>query len=185
MIEPGDRIAVGVSGGKDSLTLLFALAEMRRFYPVPYDLIAITVDLGFPGADFSPVEEYCRALGVPYVIERTEIAGVVFDVRKEKNPCSLCAKMRRGAIHSAAKRLGCGKFFRLVLSVPVFDTLPEFCTLLSHSPRVCQMPYGAAAALYQFFRVFPVYDIFLGHDTRYPFDPVEYYRRPGFLAVLI
>ena len=133
MIEPGDRIAVGVSGGKDSLTLLFALAEMRRFYPVPYDLIAITVDLGFPGADFSPVEECCRALGVPYVIERTEIAGVVFDVRKEKNPCSLCAKMRRGAIHSAAKRLGCGK----VAFAHHFDDVAEtFLLNLFHEGRL-------------------------------------------------
>ncbi|MBQ7171532.1 MAG: tRNA 2-thiocytidine(32) synthetase TtcA [Clostridia bacterium] len=133
MIEPGDRIAVGLSGGKDSITLLVALAEMRRFYPAPYELIAITADLGFPGGDFSAMEELCRSLDVPYVIERTEIARIVFDERKETNPCSLCAKMRRGAIHSAAKRLGCGK----VAFAHHFDDVAEtFLLNLFHEGRL-------------------------------------------------
>lgn len=108
MIEPGDRVAVGVSAGKDSLTLLCALAELRRFYPVPYSLQAITVDMGFPGkTDFEPIRSLCDELGVPYTVVPTDIYRVVFDIRRESSPCSLCAKMRRGALHNAAKGLGC------------------------------------------------------------------------------
>lgn len=107
MIRPGDRVCVGVSAGKDSLTLLVALAELRRFYPKPFTLAAVTVDLGFEGADYSEIEELCRRLGVAYRVVRTEIGKVVFDIRQEKNPCSLCAKMRRGALHAAAKEMGC------------------------------------------------------------------------------
>ena len=108
MIRPGDKIAVGVSAGKDSLTLLFALAALRRFYPVPFELIAITVDMGFVGGtDFSPVRRFCEQLDVPYHIVPTEIYKIIFEVRKESNPCSLCAKMRRGALNNAAKELGC------------------------------------------------------------------------------
>ena len=107
MIAPGDKIAVGVSAGKDSLTLLCAMAELRRFYPVPFELIAITIDMGFEGADFSSIAKLCEELDVPYHVIPTEISKIIFDVRKEKNPCSLCAKMRRGALHNAAKELGC------------------------------------------------------------------------------
>lgn len=107
MICPGDRIAVGVSAGKDSLTLLCALAELRRFYPVPFSLGAITVDLGFPGGtDFSSVRSLCEELNVPYHVIPTEIYSVIFEERKEKSPCSLCSKMRRGALHRAAADLG-------------------------------------------------------------------------------
>ena len=109
MIEEGDKIAVGVSGGKDSLTLLAALAGLRVFYPKKFELIAITEDMGFEGSDFSAIEEYCRSLDVPYFIEKTDIAKVIFDIRKESNPCSLCAKMRRGALHGDAKKYGCNK----------------------------------------------------------------------------
>ena len=108
MIQPGDRVAVGVSAGKDSLTLLCALAELRRFYPVPFELCAITVDMGFAeGMDLDPIRALCAALNVPYTVVPTEIARIVFDVRREPNPCSLCAKMRRGALHNAARELGC------------------------------------------------------------------------------
>ena len=93
MIEEGDRIAVGVSGGKDSLTLLYALAHMRRFFPKEFELEAITVDLGFPGMDFSPVARLCRELGVNYTVVKTRIADIVHAYRKEDNPCSLCAKL--------------------------------------------------------------------------------------------
>ena len=100
MIHSGDRLAVGVSGGKDSLVLLAALAKLREFYPQPFTVEAITLDMG-TGMDFAPVEAYCRKIGVPYTVIRTEIAHIIFDVRKEKNPCSMCAKMRRGALHNA------------------------------------------------------------------------------------
>lgn len=109
MIADGDRIAIGVSGGKDSLVLLKTLAEMRRFYPKKYEICAITVDAGFEGMDFSPVREYCDMLGVEYRIVKTDIKKIIFDTRKEKSPCSLCAKMRRGALHAEAQAAGCNK----------------------------------------------------------------------------
>jgi tRNA(Ile)-lysidine synthase TilS/MesJ len=109
MISEGDNIAVGVSGGKDSLTLLVALAELRRFYPNKFSLCAVTIDMGFENADFSAVAGLCESLDVQYHIVPTQIAKVIFDIRREPNPCSLCAKMRRGALHAAAKELGCNK----------------------------------------------------------------------------
>ena len=109
MIEDGDKIAVGVSGGKDSLTLLEVLNEMRIFYPKKYELVAITVDMGFEGSDYSEIEEFCRRLGIVYKVVKTEIAKIIFDVRRESNPCSLCARMRRGSLHAAAQELGCNK----------------------------------------------------------------------------
>ena len=89
MIKDGDKIAVGVSAGKDSLTLLCAMAELRRFYPKKFELVAITIDMGFDGTDFTPIKELCRELDVEYHIVPTQISKVIFDVRKEKNPCSL------------------------------------------------------------------------------------------------
>ncbi len=109
MIEDGDRIAVGISGGKDSLTLLYALAGMRRFYPHPYEIEAVTVDLGFEGFNLSKIQSLCDELGVHYTIVKTEIGKIVFEDRKETNPCSLCAKMRKGALNEAVKALGCNK----------------------------------------------------------------------------
>ncbi len=109
MIDEGDRIAVGVSGGKDSLTLLATLAEMRRFYPKKYEVVAVTVDMGFEGQDFSPVREFCDSIGVEYRIVPTDIAKIIFEVRKEPNPCSLCAKMRRGSLHAEAQAARCNK----------------------------------------------------------------------------
>lgn len=109
MIEDGDRIAVGVSGGKDSLVLLEVLSQMRIFYPKKYSLVAITVDMGLSGMDFSPIEKFTQRLGIEYKIVKTDIAKIIFDVRKESNPCSLCAKMRRGSLHAAAVEAGCNK----------------------------------------------------------------------------
>ena len=109
MITDGDRIAVGVSGGKDSLTLLEVLAELRRFYPKQFEIVAITVDMGFSGMDYTEIKEFCRRIKVEYSIVKTDIAKIIFDVRKEKNPCSLCAKMRRGSLHAEAVALGCNK----------------------------------------------------------------------------
>lgn len=109
MIDDGDRIAVGVSGGKDSLTLLYALSHLRRFYPKKFDIEAITVNMGLKGMDFSPVENLCRELGVNYTVIDTRIGDILFTYRKEKSPCSLCAKLRKGAFNKKAKELGCNK----------------------------------------------------------------------------
>lgn len=109
MIEAGDRIAVGISGGKDSLTLLYALEHLKRFYPKPFELSAVTVDLGFSGFDLAPIEALCAGFSIPYHIIHTDIAKVVFEVRKEPSPCSLCAKMRKGALNRAVRELGCNK----------------------------------------------------------------------------
>ncbi|MDR3765991.1 MAG: ATP-binding protein [Butyricicoccus sp.] len=109
MIEETDRIAVGVSGGKDSLTLLIALAELRRFYPKKFEVVAITLEMGYEEMDFSAVAALCEKLGVEYIRIPTQIKQIVFDIRKEENPCSLCAKLRRGALHEAALAAGCKK----------------------------------------------------------------------------
>ena len=113
MIQAGDRIAVGVSGGKDSLTLLAALAKLAEFYPKPFTVEAFTLDMGHVdggvGMDFTPVAAYCERLHVPYTILPSEIHHIIFDLRKEKNPCSMCAKMRRGALHSALQERGLNK----------------------------------------------------------------------------
>ena len=109
MIEEGDRIAIGVSGGKDSLALIAALGSLRRFYPKKFELEAITVSLGFEGMDFSAVSEFCREQNVNYTVVETDIGEIIFDARQEKNPCSLCAKMRKGALNDAVDRLGCNK----------------------------------------------------------------------------
>jgi tRNA(Ile)-lysidine synthase TilS/MesJ len=101
MIEKGDRIAVGLSGGMDSVVTLAGLCKLREFYPKPFLLEAITLDLGIPGMDFSPLADYCGKQNVPFTLVRTQIARVIFEERKEKNPCSLCAKMRRGALSRA------------------------------------------------------------------------------------
>lgn len=109
MIHTGDKIAIGISGGKDSLTLLYALHGLQRFYPEKFDLEAITVDLWNPDFDLSHIRHLCETMQIPYTVVKTEIAQIVFEERKEKNPCSLCAKMRKGALNDAVKKLGCNK----------------------------------------------------------------------------
>lgn len=109
MIENGDRIAVGISGGKDSLTLLYALHGLMRFYPQRFTLCAVTVDLGFDNLHLEQIKQLCDELNIPYHIVRTEIAQIVFETRKESNPCSLCAKMRKGALNEAMLAAGCNK----------------------------------------------------------------------------
>ena len=112
MIQAHDRIAVGISGGKDSLTLLCALNGLKRFYPVPFEIVPLCVDLGFKDADpvaFDALSQFCSDLGCELQIVRSQIAEVVFDIRQESNPCSLCAKLRKGAFNTRAKELGCNK----------------------------------------------------------------------------
>ena len=103
MIEDGDKIAVGISGGKDSLTLLYALNSLRIFYPKKFDLHAVTVDLGFNNLNLDAIKELCQNFGIEYTIVKTDIANIIFEERKESNPCSLCAKMRKGALNDAIK----------------------------------------------------------------------------------
>lgn len=109
MIEEGDKIAIGISGGKDSLTLLYALHGLKRFYPGRFDIHAVTVDLGFQNLNLDKIKELCRELEIEYTIVDTDIAKIIFEDRKEENPCSLCAKMRKGALNQAIKAAGCNK----------------------------------------------------------------------------
>lgn len=135
MIEDGDRIAVGVSGGKDSVALLTGLSMLRRFIGINYDIVAITLDPGFGGkeTDYSSISALCEKLGVQYEIRRTQIGQIVFDERKEKSPCSLCARMRRGALHDATKELGCNK---LALGHHYNDVVETFMMNLFNEGRV-------------------------------------------------
>ena len=132
MINENDHITVGVSGGKDSLALLAGLANLRRFYPKTFKLSAVTLDMGF-GMDFSPVAKLCDELGVEYVLKKTDIAEILFDIRKETNPCSLCAKLRRGALHDAALELGSHK---VALGHHNDDALDTFMLSLVYEGRV-------------------------------------------------
>lgn len=109
MIQSGDKIAVGISGGKDSLTLLYALKHLQRFYPNRFDLIAVTVNLGYAEFKLDGVRALCKELDVPYYVVDTDIAKIIFEERKETSPCSLCAKMRKGALNDKVKELGCNK----------------------------------------------------------------------------
>ena len=132
MIDENDHITVGVSGGKDSLALLCGLAQLRRFYPKPFKLSAVTLDMGF-GMDFTPVKELCDELGVEYILKHTDIADIIFNIRKETNPCSLCAKMRRGALHDAALEIGSHK---VALGHHNDDALDTFMLSLVYEGRV-------------------------------------------------
>ncbi len=133
MIQEGDKIAVGVSGGKDSTALLVTLKELQRFYPKHFELCAITVNTGFEGMNFTSIADLCRETGVPYTIVDSDIAKIVFDVRKESNPCSLCARMRRGLLHDTAKSLGCNK---LALGHHFDDVVTTFMMNLFNEGRI-------------------------------------------------
>ena len=109
MIEEGDKIAVGISGGKDSLTLLYALSYLKKFYPIHFDLVGVTVDLGYGGFDLSKIKELCNDLDIEYHIVSTKIGEMVTSKQSEGSPCSLCARLRKGALNDAAKELGCNK----------------------------------------------------------------------------
>ena len=137
MIEAGDRIAVGVSGGKDSLALLVLLAGLREYFNKPYELEAITIDMGL-GMDYSQVAALCEQWNVPYTVVKTEIAPIIFDHRKEKNPCSMCAKMRRGALNQAILDKG---FNKLALGHHYDDAVETFLMSLLFEGRIgCFQP---------------------------------------------
>ena len=137
MIAPGDRIGVGVSGGKDSLALLVFLAELKKYHPADFSLEAITIDMGL-GMDYSGIEALCRELDVPYTIVKTEIAPIIFDHRQEKNPCSMCAKMRRGALNQALLDKGMNK---LALGHHYDDAVETFLMSLLFEGRIsCFQP---------------------------------------------
>ena len=137
MIEAGDKIAVGVSGGKDSLALLVFLAELRKYNHKPFTLEAITIDMGL-GMDYSGIQRLCEELDVPYTIVTTEIAPIIFEHRKEKNPCSMCSKMRRGALNQALLDRGCNK---LALGHHYDDAVETFMMSLLFEGRIsCFQP---------------------------------------------
>jgi len=133
MINDGETLAVGVSGGKDSLSLLCALAHLRRYYPKKFDLCAITVAMGFNGMDYSGVAELCRRLEIPYIKKDLSIARIIFEERREKNPCALCAKMRRGAVHDAMKEAGVSK---IALGHHYDDAVETFVLSLFYEGRI-------------------------------------------------
>ena len=133
MIQEGDRIAVGLSGGKDSAVLLAALAALRGYYPKKFELFAVTADMGFEGMDLSPLADWCAELGVPYIVEKTEIAKVVFEDRREKNPCALCSKMRRGVIN---RRLISEGITKLALGHHLDDAIETFFMSLVFEGRI-------------------------------------------------
>ena len=142
MIQPGARVAVGLSGGKDSLVTLAALARLSQFYPKPFTVEAITLDLGpvdgGEGMNFAPVAAYCEELGVPFTLLPSEISHIIFDIRKEKNPCSMCAKMRRGALHNALQEKGIRK---IALGHHFDDAIETFFLSLFYEGRIsCFQP---------------------------------------------
>ncbi|MCL2151676.1 MAG: tRNA 2-thiocytidine biosynthesis TtcA family protein [Oscillospiraceae bacterium] len=133
MISVGETVAVGVSGGKDSIALLSALANLRQYYPKQFDLHAVTLDMGYEETDFRLIASLCDKLDVPYTIRRVDIARVVFEERHEKNPCSLCAKMRRGALHDMIKALGIKK---IALAHHFDDAIETFLLSLIYEGRI-------------------------------------------------
>lgn len=135
MIEDGDTVAVGVSGGKDSVALLAGLAGVRRFIGIDFTLKAVTLDNRFNGeeGDFSPIADLCGSLGVEYILRRTDIGQIIFGERGESNPCSLCARMRRGVLHDTAKANGCNK---IALGHHFDDAVETFLMNLFNEGRI-------------------------------------------------
>lgn len=133
MIKNGDRIVVGVSGGKDSITLLAALKRLQAFYSEKFELIGVTLDMGIKDMDLSPLISYSEENGINLIVKKTNINEVVFDIRKEPNPCSLCALLRRGALNNAAKELGANK---IALGHHADDVIETFVMNLIHEGRI-------------------------------------------------
>ena len=148
MIDDGDKVAVGVSGGKDSLVLLCTLAELSRYYPKKFTVMALTLDMGYK-SDYSKIQALCDELGVEFKVKYTNIKEIIFDIRKETNPCSLCAKMRRGSLNDFAIENGCRK---VALGHHNDDVLETFFLSLMHEGRIhCFSPvtYLSRTDLYQ------------------------------------
>lgn len=148
MIQEGDKVAVGISGGKDSLVLLGALANLSRYYPKKFSVVGLTLDMGYD-ADYSKIKEYCNHFGVEHLVKKTNIKEVIFDYRKEENPCSLCAKMRRGALNDFAIENGCN---RVALGHHNDDVLETFMLSLLYEGRInCFSPvtYLDRTGIYQ------------------------------------
>lgn len=138
MIREGERVAVGVSGGKDSMILLWALALLSRYHPSNFTVVGVSVDPGF-GADFTPIREFAEKIGVEYHVKETQLKEIIFDERKEKSPCSLCSKMRRGALNDMAKEYGCDT---LALGHHMDDVLETFFLSLLYEGRInCFSPF--------------------------------------------
>ena len=135
MLQDGDKVCVGVSGGKDSVALTLALAQLQKYIDIKFDLVAVTLDPQFYSkpTDYSQLEELFREKGIEYVIKRTDIGPIIFDQRKEENPCSLCARMRRGALHDVAKELGCNK---IALGHHLDDAIETFYMNLWNEGRI-------------------------------------------------
>ncbi len=136
LIENGDKIAVGVSGGKDSLTLLTALREIQKYGSIKFELMAIAIDLSNGEMDFAPTREYCEKIGTDFLLVNSNVFEIVFDIRKEKNPCSLCANLRRGLLNTAAKENGCNK---VALAHNMDDLLETFFMALTFEGRLQAM----------------------------------------------
>lgn len=133
MVKDGDRIAVGISGGKDSLCLLHALSSLKAFYPCSFEIEAVTISLGLEGFNISYIKSFCESLKINYTVENTLIGKIIFEKRKESNPCSLCANMRRGALNNAAKRLKCNK---VALGHSMDDVMETFLMSLFYEGRI-------------------------------------------------
>lgn len=133
MINEGDKVAVGLSGGKDSILTLITLAKLKDFYPKKFEVIAITLDMGNEGFDVTPLRKICEEYGVQYIVEKTHIKEIVFDIRNEKNPCSLCANLRRGVLYDTAKKYGCNK---VALGHHMDDVMETFMMSLIYEGRV-------------------------------------------------
>ncbi len=136
LIQDGDRIAVGVSGGKDSLVLLKALSDFKKFKLYDFEIFAVTIDIYSGEVSYDKLKKFCSEINVPLTIEKTDIKHIVFDIRKEKNPCSLCAKMRRGALNSVCKKLNCNK---LALAHHLQDVVTTFFISLLYEGRLSTM----------------------------------------------
>lgn len=136
LIQDGDKIAIGVSGGKDSLVLLKALNDFKKFGLYKFDIVAVTIDIYSGEVDYSNLKKFCDEIGVELYVEKTDIKHIVFDIRKESNPCSLCAKMRRGALNSVCNELGCNK---LALAHHLQDVVTTFFMSLFYEGRLSTM----------------------------------------------